>query len=129
MADRKSRSLFASVKDMKCPRCREGALFETSTFSLSKPFEMYDRCPKCGQNYMPEPGFYFGAMFVSYIIWGGFSVALCLTLVFGFDWSVNGAFTLLILISIVSFVWIFRISRSIWIHIIIPYRPQAREGH
>lgn len=29
-------------------------------------------CPVCGMNFMPEPGFYFGAMYVSY----AFTVAL-----------------------------------------------------
>lgn len=29
---------------------------------------MYDRCDHCGASFEPEPGFYFGAMFVSYAI-------------------------------------------------------------
>ncbi|MFK8101560.1 MAG: DUF983 domain-containing protein [Saprospiraceae bacterium] len=109
---------------MKCPRCREGDLFETGTFSFEKPFDMPDKCSCCSQSYMPEPGFYYGAMFISYIFYGWFSLALCLSLVFAFDWSIKGAFTLLILISIVLFVWVFRMARSIWIHIIIKYKPQ-----
>ncbi len=117
------RNVVGSILHMKCPKCREGDLFETGTFSFQKPFDMPDECPVCRQNYMPEPGFYFGAMFISYILWGFISLGICLSLVFAFDWSVNGAFALLLLISAVFFVWLFRIARSIWIHIIIKYDP------
>ena len=110
---------------MKCPRCREGDLFDTGAFSFNKPFEMKDRCDNCGQNYMPEPGFYFGAMFISYIIWGWFSILFCLGLVFWGGWSVNAAFGFLIFISLIFFVWLFRVSRSIWIHINVKYQPES----
>ncbi|MEM8907758.1 MAG: DUF983 domain-containing protein [Bacteroidota bacterium] len=124
----KKRTLGSSIFGMKCPRCREGNLFKTTTFSFSQPFEMLDECPVCGQNYMPEPGFYFGAMFISYIIWGWFSILLCLALIFLLGWTVNGAFALLIFLSVLFFVWIFRISRSIWIHINVKYQPQQNDS-
>ncbi len=120
----KKRSIISSVLAMKCPRCREGNLFKTHTFSFQKPFEMPDHCPICKQNYMPEPGFYFGAMFISYIMWGFISLGICLPLVFVLDWSVNAAFALLLLVSAIFFIWLFRTSRSIWIHIAIKYDPQ-----
>ena len=117
------RGILSSIFGMTCPRCREGKLFETGSFSFNRPFEMKDRCSNCNQNFMPEPGFYFGAMFISYIIWGWFSILLCLGLVFWGGWSVNAAFGLLIFISLIFFVWLFRISRSIWIHINVKYQP------
>ena len=118
-------SRFQSIVNMKCPKCREGDLFYTPTFSFKKPFDMPERCPACNLNYMPEPGYFYGAMFISYIIWGWFSVLLCLALVFYFKWSVNAAFVLLIAISSVFFVWLFRISRSLWIHLNIKFKPDA----
>lgn len=115
----KKRSVLSSIWNMKCPRCREGDLFDNKLGF----FEMPDKCSNCNQNYMPEPGFYYGAMFISYIFYAWFSLALCLSLVFALGWSVNGAFGLLIAISILLFVWIFRMARSIWIHIIVKYKP------
>lgn len=38
-------------------------------------------CPVCGQGYEPEPGFYWGAMYVNY----GFIVVLFLATVIGFQ--------------------------------------------
>ncbi|MEL6864837.1 MAG: DUF983 domain-containing protein [Bacteroidota bacterium] len=122
---KKNRSVLSSIWNMKCPRCREGDLFDTGTFSFEKSFDMPDRCSHCNQNYMPEPGFYYGAMFISYIFYGWFSLLFSLALVFGFGWSVNSAFALLIFISIILFVWIFRMARSIWIHIIVKYKPSV----
>ena len=114
-------SLAQSIFKNKCPNCRKGDLFYSSTFSFQRPFEMPEHCPECGLNYMPEPGFYYGAMFLSYIIWGWFSIILCLALVFYFKWSVNAAFILLIAISALFFIALFRFSRSLWIHFNIKY--------
>jgi uncharacterized protein (DUF983 family) len=59
-----------ALLDLRCPRCHEGKLFATSALS-TRFAEMPEHCPVCGLAYEPEPGFYWGAMFVSY----GFSVA------------------------------------------------------
>lgn len=119
----KKRSVLSSIWNMKCARCRQGDLFETDILSFKKPFDMPERCSNCKQLYLPEPGFYYGAMFISYIFYGWFCLGLVLPLVFLFDWNLNSAFALLLLISGVLFVWIFRISRSIWFHIAIKYKP------
>jgi len=71
-----------SIFNFKCPRCHEGDLFETETFSFQKSFDMHDKCPHCNLNYMPEPGFYYGAMFISYIFMGFF----CIGFVMFFHW-------------------------------------------
>lgn len=119
----KNRSFITSVWGMHCPRCRQGDLFETGTFSFDKTFTMSDKCSSCNQNYMPEPGFYWGAMYISYMLYSGFCLALVLPLVFFFDWTINQSLTLLFFISVAIFVWLFRIARSIWIHIFVKYRP------
>ena len=50
----------------KCPRCHTGPLFNHSTLHLTKYADMPEACPVCGQRYEPEPGFYWGAMFISF---------------------------------------------------------------
>ncbi len=116
-------TLFNSIYEMKCPRCREGELFDTTIFSFDKSFEMRERCSECSMNFSPEPGFYYGAMYVSYAIWGGISLVLCSILILVFDWNLNQSFALLFFVSIIFFVWLFRISRTLWIHANIKYRP------
>lgn len=114
-----------SIFNFKCPRCNQGDLFPTRTFSFSKPFDMHGRCPKCQQKYELEPGFYYGSMFISYILTGWF----CLFFVGGCMWflemSVNASFLVLIAVLAVFFVWIFRISRSIWLNVHVKYDKHA----
>ncbi|MEZ4958907.1 MAG: DUF983 domain-containing protein [Saprospiraceae bacterium] len=114
-----------SILHMKCPKCQEGDLFETGSFSFSKPFDMPEKCPVCQQKYFLEPGFYYGAMFVSYIITGWFCLFFVgfFMLVLGLGWEIS--FVLLILTLAILFVWIFRVSRAIWININVKYDPKA----
>lgn len=119
----RNKSLLSSIWNMKCPRCRQGDLYGTGIFSFEKTFEMNAKCSCCNQNYMPEPGFYWGAMYISYSLFSGFSLALVLPLVFFFDWTINQSLVLLFFIGVVLFMWLFRISRSIWIHIFVRYQP------
>jgi len=120
----KTKGIVQSILQMKCPRCRKGNLFETTTFSFQKSFDMPKRCNKCNQNYEPEPGFYYGAMFISYTISGFFCLGTLGLLILGFDFSIGGAFAILLLILAILFVWFYRISRSLWIHTIIRFNEQ-----
>lgn len=114
---------LVSIWKYKCPRCRKGDLF-TKPFDISNPLNMNEKCKYCGQLTQPEPGYYFGAMFISYI-WTGF---LCLGIV-GFcmlvlGWTVNQSFILLLILAALSFFFITRISRSIYIHLDVRYNPE-----
>ncbi|MEM6320210.1 MAG: DUF983 domain-containing protein [Bacteroidota bacterium] len=111
-----------AVLKMKCPQCHEGDLFETSTWSFQKPFDMHKNCPNCQLDFFPEPGFYWGAMFISYIFWGWVSVFIGGACIMLLGMSVNQATLILIGFSAVFFIWLFRISRSIWIHIAVRRR-------
>lgn len=112
-----------SMFNLKCPKCHEGDLFPTGSFSLDKPFDMYDECPHCGQDYMPEPGFYYGAMFISYIFTGWFCILFVLFVHWVLDWSTAASFAALIAIMAIFFVYIFRLARSIWLNINYRYDP------
>lgn len=63
----KSQAIFQG----KCPQCRRGDIFEHSLTKVGKFNAMHKHCPTCNLRYEREPGFFFGAMYISY----GFSVA------------------------------------------------------
>ena len=90
---------------------------------------MHQRCPKCDLNYFPEPGYYYGAMFISYIWTGWF----CLLFIAFFHWylgfSQTVAFSLLGTFVVINFVYIFRISRMMWINLHVRYSPNAIEKY
>ena len=86
---------------------------------------MPERCAHCSQSYVPEPGFYYGAMFISYILSGWFSIFFVLFLHWVLDWSMLASFSLLIAIGALLFVYVFRLSRSIWLSLMVRYNPGA----
>jgi uncharacterized protein (DUF983 family) len=57
-------STIAALLALRCPRCHRGPLFKHSAASWHFA-EMYDACVVCEQTYEPEPGFYYGAMYLN----------------------------------------------------------------
>jgi len=66
-------SAFKGVIEGRCPQCRQEKLFKTAAYS-TKFLEMNTTCSHCQLQYEREPGFFYGAMYISY----GFSVAIVL---------------------------------------------------
>ncbi|MEZ4899939.1 MAG: DUF983 domain-containing protein [Saprospiraceae bacterium] len=116
----KGSALYSTVR-LKCPRCHEGDLFQTPVFDYKDPLSMGTNCPVCKQKYHLEPGFYWGAMFVSYAISAFLMFGLLALFYFGFNTSLNAAFVWTIALVVVVFVYILRLSRSIWIHLFVKY--------
>ncbi|MCC7245290.1 MAG: DUF983 domain-containing protein [Saprospiraceae bacterium] len=114
-----------SIFNLKCPRCHEGDMFQTGSWSYVKPFDMLERCPKCNLNYFPEPGYYYGSMFISYIWTAFFSLAFVMFFHWYLGWSINASFGLLIVFLVLNFVYVFRISRLMWINVHVKYDPNA----
>jgi len=50
----------------KCPACREGNVFKYPVSRISHFAEMNHECPVCHSSFEREPGFYYGAMFITY---------------------------------------------------------------
>ncbi len=73
----KNPSLSNAILGAKCPKCRKGDLFPVSMLSFGKLTAINSKCPNCGEDLMPEPDFYYGAMYISYAM----SVALFVAVV------------------------------------------------
>jgi hypothetical protein len=118
-------SKLYSIFNLKCPACHEGEMFETGSYSFKNPFEMRQRCAKCDLNFFPEPGFYYGSMFISYIWTGWFSLLFVMLFHWKLGYSIDFSFGMLIVFMAVNFVYIFRISRLMWINFHVKYNPEA----
>ena|SRR2546428_13497947 len=57
-----------ALLQQKCPRCREGHLFEHSTYNLTEYHKMHTNCPVCSLHFEVEPGFFWGGMYFSYAL-------------------------------------------------------------
>ena len=112
----------------RCPRCRKSPLFN-EPFELSKPLDMPAACANCGQRYEPEPGYYFGAMFISYGLSSFILLPIALLLNIYTEISINAIMGIIILLGAIMFLRILRLSRSLWIHIMIAYDPRAEHRY
>ena len=113
-------NILKSVLTYCCPRCRSAKLFK-EPFQITNPLDMNKECPNCKQNFFPEPGFYFGAMFLSYIVSGFLFLVPALILVFGFGWSVNSTMVFVLIFAALVYFKLMRVARSLWIHISVKY--------
>ena len=57
-------STLVDILRQRCPRCRRGKIFVSSVF-LGFP-KMHERCPVCLLRFEREPGYFLGAMYISY---------------------------------------------------------------
>lgn len=121
---------IGSAIKMKCPRCGEGELYDrTNLFSLKGIFSMHKNCSNCGLKYEKEVGFFYGAMYISYML----NIALFVTATVGYymffeekyDWRFYIMVYLLITFTLVR--WIYRMSRSLWLMIMISYDPNKKD--
>jgi len=116
-----------SVVRMKCPRCHEGEVFiYKNPYNLKKTGAMHRNCPKCGLSYQPEPGFYFGAGYVSYALSVGIAIGVFAVLYPFVNWerfeiyiaAISGALLL-------TAPLIFRLSRITWLNFFNGYDAKA----
>ncbi len=111
---------FKSTWRYTCPRCQKGEMF-IKPLNLSKPLAMNEVCGHCGQQFEPEPGYYFGAMFISYIVGSFIVLPIALVLVFVFDYTVEAAILWVILLGALLYLKLLRGARSLWIHLLVKY--------
>jgi len=66
---KKKNTLVGSMVALRCPQCREANFYvNPKTYSFHKLGENKSVCDHCGADLQPEPGFYFGAAYVSYAL-------------------------------------------------------------
>lgn len=113
-----------SVIRLKCPRCQEGNLFLTQNpYNLKMFDKMPDRCPVCGENFVRETGFYWGAMMISHATTTVLAVIIHLIVHPFYGWDIAANLIPVITIFIVLVPVIFRSSRAIWINFFVDYDP------
>jgi hypothetical protein len=82
---------------------------------------MKDKCDHCGQPYVLEPGFYWGSMYISYMLSSGLMLTTFAILYFIFDLSVTYTFVGIIAIAAIFYGLIYRLARSVWINLYVHY--------
>ncbi|MBK9462579.1 MAG: DUF983 domain-containing protein [Sphingobacteriales bacterium] len=108
------------ILSLRCPNCGKAKLFSNpSLFNLKDIDKMPPTCPHCKQDFVIEPEFYYGGMFISYIL-----VAFIMFFIMGLDIILSGYLyiqELFVYIGIVALGWTywFRLARSLWLAIYV----------
>jgi len=119
-----------SIFTGSCPKCHKGKLFLNSNpYQPNNWDKMNEKCEHCGLKYEMEPGFFQGAMYVSYGLGVALSVVVFLSffLIIGFDplW-----FFIVNTLALVVFApFLFRFARAIYLNIFVNYDKSTKQDH
>mgnify|MGYP003663973323 CR=1 FL=1 len=101
----------------KCPNCKKGKIFrDRGNILLLNIPEMNDICPVCSYKFEREPGFFFGAMFVSYALAAAEMITCFMVFWYLIDLSPLRVFSIIVVIAFLLSTINFKLSRSIWIY-------------
>lgn len=118
--------LIPSIINCKCPKCRQGDLFcNKSSYQYKGFFDMPKKCPKCGQDFQIEAGFYYGAMYMSYAFTIAIIVAVFVAMIVFDVFTIDRFLITDFIVLVLVIPYIFRLSRSSWISLMISYDPKA----
>ena len=114
---RKWVGFITGVHKEKCPNCGKGHVFEKRTKIFRMPV-MNEQCSECDYRFEREPGYFIGAMYISYglaIFQGILAFILCSMLFpeIAIEWMVAAVILPMLLLAKKNYKW----SRILYIHI------------
>jgi uncharacterized protein (DUF983 family) len=99
---------LGALLKQRCPRCLEGRVF-------AGLFRMHKCCPSCGLPFEREPGYFMGAMYLSY----GLGIIATSPVWVPMAWSGRSLWEVLLAsgsLLIVGSPWLFRYARVLWLY-------------
>ena len=110
-------SRTVSLLKQKCPKCNKGDVFrKRGNLLLLRAPKMQENCPHCGHHFEIEPGYFIGAMYVSYGLVVAEMILIYVIANMLFESTEVVLAALLISVSLMSFIN-FRYSRVIWMYL------------
>ena len=89
---------------------------------------MHKNCPVCGVNLEPEPGFYIGAMYISYAFTVAIITIVAIIMAVFFDHPPVWVYVVTVITAVILLLPLtFRLSRSLYLHWFggIDHEPEA----
>lgn len=126
--EQKAPHAFLSFLQCKCPQCREGKMFENPMYH-PKFMKMKADCEVCGLHFEIEPGFFWGAMYVSYALTVGIAIFLSvLTYYLLNDPEMYVYMTILAVVYLILTPLLFRYGRVVMIWVFSPVKYRGKIG-
>lgn len=105
----------------KCPRCHQGKVLKHPPFKLQKLLETEEVCSHCHLKFEKEPGFFYGAMYVSYALTSGIFIVSYLLQSTFMELPITLFAILMISILLLTFPLIARWSRLLWLNFFVKF--------
>lgn len=120
----KKGSTLYSIFRFKCPHCHEGDFYvDNNPYNLMKVGDIRDKCSVCHRKFMPEPGFYYGAMYVSYALGVTVMVTAYVATIVLFPSATTGVAVTVVLASLlVMGPLLYALSKTIYAGLFMPYK-------
>ncbi|PKV48139.1 hypothetical protein ATE84_0129 [Aquimarina sp. MAR_2010_214] len=101
----------------KCSKCEEGNVFikKRRVFALQLP-KMNEKCPHCNHKFLIEPGYFYGAMYVSYGLTVAEGVAIYLLSSFFITKPIH-FFIILSISAVLLSTTNYKYARILWIYL------------
>jgi uncharacterized protein (DUF983 family) len=119
----KKGNILYSILKRKCPACHEGDFFISSPYDLKNAGKIYEKCSECGESFTKEPGFYYGAMYVSYGL--GVAIFVAVFLLTYLFYPNPTAFIYILMVGVSMLVlgpFLYATSKIIWANMFISYK-------
>ncbi len=113
----RAKTYLGALLKGRCPRCREGVMFSHGAYNLKRFSLMNEYCPHCGVRLEPEPGFYQGAMYVSYAFTVATLVVLSVILFFAGNPSEWTTISIIIAVMFLLAPLNYRYSRILYLYL------------
>ncbi|MEN9699067.1 MAG: hypothetical protein RLZZ301_265 [Bacteroidota bacterium] len=115
-----------SIVRMTCPQCQEGKFLVSSPYDFKNLGDVRKECDVCGLKYEREPGFYYGAMYVSYALGVALFVTIWTSCKLWFpSFSAGVQIGLVVFFTITLSPYLYALSKIIWANFFISYKEDA----
>jgi len=105
------------IAQMKCPNCGKGHVFYKSKVPFFGAPKMRETCEVCHYKFDREPGYFLGAMYVSYALAVAEGIGAFLLAYFLFSLPALALAFVTTGVIVIFSMWNFKMSRIIWMNI------------
>ena len=119
--------ILYSVFANKCPRCHKGKVLSSSNpLKISSLLDTEKTCSHCNLKYEKEVGFFTGALYVSYAMMSGMFIVAYILQLTVLDWDTSNFALFMLVLILLSFPFIARWSRLLWLNFFVSYEPNTK---
>jgi uncharacterized protein (DUF983 family) len=113
----------------KCPQCHQGKVLKHPPYQINKLLETEENCAHCHLKFEKEPGFFYGAMYVSYALTSGIFIVAYILQSTWLELPITQFAIFMVGLLLLTFPLIARWSRILWLNFFVKYNPEKAKNN